>query len=529
MIYASLSLRASCIIFPSNIRKPSGFDCKFVKFYDTELKLCHMLCMYVPPNLSRDTFLSIEQYICECLDFLLETNPETSLFVCGDCNRYNFEFLTCYFNLVNIVQVPTFGNATLDKFFCDSSLHAKLFVNANPPLGNAVNAHNVVMIHRNLTSEGGNVKVHLHKVYDLRESHMSIFRDVLSKADWSFLHHCDSVDKCVEYFYHMFYKALSSVPVSFVKFTPKTKPWITPVVIELINKRWLAYKQKNFSLYVHYKKKVQEEILKCKRIWSKKMCSSSKGIWSVVNDVRGKNSSNSVDSIVALFTDPVSAAESINRAFCETFVKSDFFPELTVDIPVSNICHERDVLCCLKALKTDKSAGSDCIIPVLLKEAADVLVVPLCYIFNLSFKSGEFPSAWKIADICPVPKSKPVSKDQLRPISLLPCVSKIFEKVIFRKYSCHFIECYDKQQFAYRPESSTVCALLAIQDKVLKLLDDPSVGAVRLIAFDMSKAFDRVPHHQLLLYFSELSLPNRPSFVNWLSSYLSNRQQRVKL
>ena len=55
------------------------------------------------------------------------------------------------------------------------------------------------------------------------------------------------------------------------------------------------------------------------------------------------------------------------------------------------------------------------------------------------------------------------------------------------------------------------------------------MGAVRFVTCDMSRAFDRVPHHLLLSHISKLDLPNLSTFVNWLNSYLSDRQQRVKL
>ena len=103
------------------------------------------------------------------------------------------------------------------------------------------------------------------------------------------------------------------------------------------------------------------------------------------------------------------------------------------------------------------------------------------------------------------------------------------EKISLKKFSDSLIRSFDKEQYEYRPGSSTVSALLCIQDTVLKLLDDSNIGAVRLLTFDMSRAFDRVPHHQLLSCISKLSLPNLPSFVNWLNSYLSKRQQCVKL
>lgn len=58
---------------------------------------------------------------------------------------------------------------------------------------------------------------------------------------------CFDVEQCAHLFYDRVYEALSRIPVSFVKFTPKTKPWITPVVIDLINKRWSAFRAKKFS------------------------------------------------------------------------------------------------------------------------------------------------------------------------------------------------------------------------------------------------------------------------------------------
>jgi len=526
-IYASVSTRATLVPFPTYLKKPSGFECSFIQFQDPDWKNCCLLCMYVPPGLHSDVFLSIEGYLCDALDFILNSVPDTTLFACGDCNRYNFNFLSVKFNISNIVHVPTFNNVILDKFFCDITLQGDIFAKTSPPLGTAVNAHNIVIIHRSTPAECKST--HLHKVYDLRASHLSFFQKVLSDVDWSCVTNSNDIDICVSHFYDIFYRALSSLPISFVKFTPRTKPWITPVVIHLINKRWKAYREKDFSLYNHYKFKVKEEILKCKRIWSQKMCSTSRGVWTVVSEIRGKNQVNSTDSIVALFSDPVTAAESINQSFCDVFVKSDLYPKLSVQNPVKDVCSTEDVLHFLERLKTDKSGGSDGMLPVFLKMSASAVAAPLSHIFNLSFESGIFPSIWKIADVCPVPKARPISIDRLRPISLLPICSKVFEKIILRKYSDSLLRCYDERQFAYRPESSTVCALLFIQQTVLTFLDDSNVGAVRLITFDMSRAFDRVPHHQLLRYISRMPLPNISSFINWLNSYLSDRKQRVKL
>lgn len=89
--------------------------------------------------------------------------------------------------------------------------------NANPPLDNAVHAHNIVAVQRSMASECNNV--YLHKVYDLRASHYSKFREVLSQTNWFLLSNSNNVDLCVEYFYEKFYQTLSEIPVSYVKFS----------------------------------------------------------------------------------------------------------------------------------------------------------------------------------------------------------------------------------------------------------------------------------------------------------------------
>lgn len=193
------------------------------------------------------------------------------------------------------------------------------------------------------------------------------------------------------------------------------------------------------------------------------------------------------------------------------------------------ICDQQIVNKLLYGLKTNKACGSDDILPILLKHSAEVLCRPLCSLINLSFTKGVVPSAWKIADICPVPKTYPVQKDKLRPISLLPVMSKICERVILEKYREPLLHSYDNCQFAYRPRSSTVCALIYIHESIVNFLDDVDIRAVRLITFDMSRAFDCIPHNLLLSCISQLDLPDKNYFVNWLRNYLLDRKQRVKL
>ena len=87
------------------------------------------------------------------------------------------------------------------------------------------------------------------------------------------------------------------------------------------------------------------------------------------------------------------------------------------------------------------------------------------------------------------------------------------------------MNCYDDCQFAYRKNSSTVCALITAHDCILRFLDDPLICAARVLTFDMSHAFDSVPHDRLV----NRIIDENECLGVWLSNYLSSRQQRVRL
>ena len=201
-------------------------------------------------------------------------------------------------------------------------------------------------------------------------------------------------------------------------------------------------------------------------------------------------------------------------------------PSVTIDVKICDSSYVANALC---NLKTSKAMGSDFVPPTLLKLSAEFISQPLCFIYNLSFNTACVPHLWKMAHVIPVPKTYPVKCDQLRPISLLPEVSKIFERLILQLFKEDLVNFYDDCQYAYRKSSSTVCALLSIQDHVLSYLDDPNIGAVRIIALDMSHAFDSVPHELLLKHVADLNFSGAYILSSWLRSYLSLRKQRVRI
>jgi hypothetical protein len=92
----------------------------------------------------------------------------------------------------------------------------------------------------------------------------------------------------------------------------------------------------------------------------------------------------------------------------------------------------------LSKLDTSKATGQDQINNRILKECASVLCVPLSALFNKSLELGIFPSSWKEAMVTAIFKKQDRQlKENYRPISLLSCISKIFELIIYNTTYSH--------------------------------------------------------------------------------------------
>jgi len=112
---------------------------------------------------------------------------------------------------------------------------------------------------------------------------------------------------------------------------------------------------------------------------------------------------------------------------------------------------------------------------------------------------GEYPDCLKISQIIPIPKcSSPSISSRYRPISTLPTVSKIFEKIVYANVS-NFLnknKLLTKFQYGFRNNASTEIAVSAIYERFLENMDKgKSTCAVFL---DLCKGFDTIDHKILL-------------------------------
>ena len=189
---------------------------------------------------------------------------------------------------------------------------------------------------------------------------------------------------------------------------------------------------------------------------------------------------------------------------------------------------QQEVMHELGKLDTSKSTGPDDIHPRVLREAKEAIAVPLTHIFQESLNSGSLPRDWKIAYISAIHKKGPKNlAENYRPVSLTSIVVKTLERIIRAAITAHMRthSLFSPKQFGFIGGRSTVLQLLSVLDEWTKALDNGS--CVDVIYCDFRKAFDKVPHRQLLAKVKAYGIDG--PLLAWISDFLCDRQQRVRV
>lgn len=187
-----------------------------------------------------------------------------------------------------------------------------------------------------------------------------------------------------------------------------------------------------------------------------------------------------------------------------------------------------DIFDALKSFTKHNSFDYDGISVKYLKLIASNNIDFFVNFINSSFLTCDFPTSLKRATVSPIYKSG--DKNNLlnyRPISILPSLSKLIEKIIVKKmykFLSH-TNFFASNQYGFIPGRSTEMVLLEFSKFILNSVDNSKITVA--IFLDIKKAFDNV-NHSLLIYKLE-KVGFRGNILNWFISYLSGRTQRVKV
>ncbi|MCG8113419.1 MAG: reverse transcriptase domain-containing protein [Candidatus Thiodiazotropha taylori] len=342
------------------------------------------------------------------------------------------------------------------------------------------------------------------------------------------------------------------IPIKKHRVKHKTQPqWLTPEIIDSIKTRdrfkaigdedqFKIWRNKVTSLIRKSKKSRYEALLEentnpnCiwklfKEVGASKKCKTKSNVQIKINDVLSENSEEVSNAFNNFF---VQVADSIKEPILpskheklQAFCRSKNPNNVNFNIPCLEL---NKVEKTLKSLDITKATGTDNIGPRLLKIAASEIAESITFICNCSIQNSLFPDRWKDAKVSPLHKNGPCDDvNNYRPISVLPVLSKILEKHVHLSLMSYLNE-HDflhPTQSGFRSAHSCETALVNMIDRWLQCLDNGQLVGVVLV--DFKKAFDLVDHNILLQKLKLYNLSEKA--LNWFSSYLMSRTQRVSI
>ena len=154
-----------------------------------------------------------------------------------------------------------------------------------------------------------------------------------------------------------------------------------------------------------------------------------------------------------------------------------------------------------------------------------VVAGPITTLFNISIKTGIFPSSWKIVQAIPVYKKENCAESSnYRPLTLLPLLSKVIKYVVHLQLKL-FLERRQNlhpAQHRFRSKPPSCSTLLQLSNRPPAVKNDEQFSAFAVLNY--SKAFDTINHGILI---SKLSNYFDASALSWFESYLREREQYV--
>ena len=521
--------------------------------------------IYRPPNSLHDDFLNTFHGLLAYPDMV-----NKKCFLLGD---YNIDLLK--YDTDTFVQ--TFSDVIMTAGFLplitkptritgtSATLIDNVFTNSRCTLSTGIilsdlSDHFPILIYFKLDT---NATVHADTVSfqrDFSENNMDLFKEKLGNVDWSRIYSIHTADEAFDAFMNILTPIMNvSFPAvqkkrSNYKKIPRS-PWITPSILRSINRKNNLYLKtiskpcdRNKKKYTDYKNVLTGILRRCKKNYFYNQFdiykNDVKNTWKVIKNVLQGNTKKSTPTKINVdgesFEDPPTLANVFNDYFAGvgqnlastipdsskhfTYFLNNHNPHSIYFTPTD----DKELADIISGLKNKISSGCDGISNVLLKRTLTEIVKPLTYIFNLSISTGVVPSSLKLARVIPVfKKGENTVLGNYRPISLLTCLSKVLEKLVFIR-TTKFINMHNlfyPLQFGFREKHNTTHALLTMINKIANGIDayEHTVG----VFLDFSKAFDTINHDILLYKLDYYGI--RGIALEWFRNYLSNRQQYVSI
>lgn len=545
---------------------------KHIKGKDKKLIIGNI---YRPPRDINENYMAFVNELNLILDYLNKQNKE--IVITGD---FNIDLLKVNEKTVFKEYIETFmTNGLIPRIIYPTrfserrgTLIDNVFCKLNDPcLGSAgillqnISDHNPYFFIFNLHMNDVKNDNYITKRY-INTNCLNKLKNDLEIANVSELLRSDVSDPNINYdilegiLLKLMEKHMPLKAVKFNKHKHKKSPWITYGIIKSIKKRDKLYASlksipsnspdynvkkinlKTFNSILRKSIKLAKKTYYYSTLEKNKQ--DMKQTWNVIKDLLNRNTNTERIELKInnqIIDDQLEVASELNKHFikiADSLTKKIKQPQnksfndyLTDNIPHSfefKPITESMTKKVINNIKTKSSCGVDGLSSYVLKYIKDEISGPLTLIINQSLKYGVFPEKLKIAKVTPIYKGNDSSHPQnYRPISILPTISKVFEKLMHQQINNYFTShnLLNNKQYGFRDKHSTEFSAIELVDKILHQLD---VGNAPLnIYLDLSKAFDTIDHvillQKLQFYgFTECS-------IKLIHSYLNNRKQCVEI
>ena len=391
------------------------------------------------------------------------------------------------------------------------------------------------------------------KLYNYNKIDENKYIDLLQRVDWNDIITTLSLDEAAAKFSERIMNAVDQcVPNKIVSIRENDEPWFTNDIRTLCEKKlkihtlakrlnsvwcWNLFKRIRNELTDIIRDRKEEYKLELEKRVNDKGNFGNKEWWKLVNRFSAKKGNSQSEIPPLQIGDKVYySPQEKSQIFNEYFIKQSTIPDsddIVPDIEVGDqiipqlIITESLVSKIIRNLDLNKSTGPDQVHNKMLLKAVNIISQPMALLFNRSIEEGKFPKIWKTAHVTPIYKLKgdKSSCNSYRPISLLSCIGKVFERCV-HGHVFHFLRTYDIltiSQSGFIPQDSTTYQLLSMYDDFCKALNDKIT--TQCIYFDISKAFDRVWHNGLIRKLYAIGV--RGTLLTWFKDYLTNRTQAV--
>ena len=543
--------------FRSDLKFDDNFEVLSVDILKPNCKPFNVTALYRPPNVVEGFFQNLENIVQildlegkECI-FLGDLNCDY-LKSGYDYNTTQLKQLSSIYQLTQLIKEPTRITSTTSTLIDVILTNEPSRVLASGVLHVSISDHNLIYAIRKFALPSRNTHQYV-TARAFKNFNGDAFRDELKLVPWDTLNRFNTPDEMLESWQNMFLNVANRhAPIRSRRVRNKKAAWLTPELKKSISNRDKLKRQaiitKDPVIWDKFKKErnlINNRIKKAKADYYKLKFqnngSNPREIWKTINCITHRKKTNN-SSITELkngdesLTEPSDICEMLNSHFSSIGSKlasalphgnNSFEYYITPTESTFQLQHTTVavVLKLIERLSPNKATGLDTISCRLLKEAAPIIASSLVSIINKSIDTGIFPLNWKIAKVFPLFKANDRTNPQnYRPISVLPVISKICERLVYDQLYSYLTEhdLLTKYQSGFRPLHSTVTALLNITNDWYLNIDN---GLINMAVFiDLAKAFDTVSHTILLKKLELYGLRGRT--LDWFSSYLFNRQQQ---